>query len=339
MTPPALCPFDWWNAARYRGQAAGFYESWFCRANHPDRPLAFWVRYTLFSPRGRPEDAVGELWGIWFDGRTGRHAAVRREVPIDRTALAADRLDVRIDEARLGPERLEGAIETDRHRLAWSLDQTGGGEPLLLLPEGFYEIGFPKAKALVGRPGCSFEGSIVVDGQEHAIDGWVGSQNHNWGTRHTDDYVWGQVAGFDGAPDAFLECATARVRLGPVWTPRLTLVVLRLGQTTHCLNGLGRAVRAHGRLDGLVWTFRTADREVEIEGRIEAGPEAFVALPYANPPGGTKTCLNSKIAACRLVVRQVGQESRVLETADRAAFEILGDAGHPEIALAFAART
>ena len=47
--------------------------------------------------------------------------------------------------------------------------------------------------------------TIDVDGVSHAVDGWVGSQNHNWGRKHTDRYAWGQVAGFDDAPGSFLE--------------------------------------------------------------------------------------------------------------------------------------
>jgi hypothetical protein len=41
--------------------------------------------------------------------------------------------------------------------------------------------GFPKAKALVGTPSAVFEG----------------------GSRHTDRYAWGQVAGFDEDAEAF----------------------------------------------------------------------------------------------------------------------------------------
>jgi hypothetical protein len=49
------------NFAQYRpGGAPGHYESWYLRANHPSRPLAFWIRYTIFSPAGRPADAVGQ---------------------------------------------------------------------------------------------------------------------------------------------------------------------------------------------------------------------------------------------------------------------------------------
>ena len=36
------------------------------------------------------------------------------------------------------------------------------------------------------------------------LERWIGSQNHNWGRKHTDSYAWGQVAGFDDAPQTFL---------------------------------------------------------------------------------------------------------------------------------------
>ena len=55
------------NHARYHGQNDGHYESYFLRANHPARPLAFWIRYTLFSPKDHPEQALGELWAVFFN--------------------------------------------------------------------------------------------------------------------------------------------------------------------------------------------------------------------------------------------------------------------------------
>lgn len=49
---------DAWNASRFRPEISdGFYESYFLRANHPERPLAFWIRYTVFCPQGRPQEA------------------------------------------------------------------------------------------------------------------------------------------------------------------------------------------------------------------------------------------------------------------------------------------
>ena len=90
---------DDFNCARYRtGQATGHYESYFQRANHPAQPRAFWVRYTIFSPAGRPHDAIGELWAVVFNGSTDRHVVAKTEVPIDRCAFSNDRFAVRIAE-------------------------------------------------------------------------------------------------------------------------------------------------------------------------------------------------------------------------------------------------
>ena len=58
---------------------------------------------------------------------------------------------------------------------------------------------------------------------------------------------------------------------------------------------------------------------------MHAPKSLFVGLTYNNPPGGTKTCLNTKLAACELTVERTGQAPRTLTTSHRAAFEILTD--------------
>jgi hypothetical protein len=323
---------DRWSGARFApGETGGHYESWFQRANHPSRPLAFWIRYTIFCPRGSPADAVGQLWAISFDGETGQIAAVKQEVPLAECRFSSERLEVRIGGAELTGRELSGAAEAGGRRIAWQLAMRGDQPPLLLLPAGLYARRFPAAKALVPNPGAVFDGWLEIDGARLAIDGWRGSQNHNWGSRHTDRYAWGQVAGFDDAEDAFLECSTARVRVGPVWTPWLTLLVLRTGGREHALNSLYGSLRARARLDGFRWSFESRGPGLRIRGRIEAAPAAFVGLRYGNPPGGEKICLNSKLARCELELEEAGQPLRRLTSAHRAAFEILTDEAPPEV--------
>ncbi len=98
------------NGFRYEGGSAGHYESYFQRANHPTRKLAFWIRYTLFAPKGRPRDAVGELWAIYFDGERKRITPVKVVVPYSRCLFSSWELNARIDEILRGPleERLVG---------------------------------------------------------------------------------------------------------------------------------------------------------------------------------------------------------------------------------------
>lgn len=315
-----------WNGARFvAGSPAGAYESWFQRANHPSRPLAFWIRYTIFSPRGRPRDAVGELWAVFFDGERRRVVAVKEERPLSECRFAGRGLDATIATARLDDGKLEGRASRGAHAIGWSLRYASAHAPLLLLPERLYAGPFPKAKALVGAPHARFDGALEVDGETVAIDGWIGSQNHNWGSEHTARYAWGQVAGFDDRPDAFLELSTARVRLGPVLTPPMTVLVLRLGHEELRFSGIGRALRARGRYAPFHWSFETGDRDTFVRGSIAAPTWAFVALPYGNPPGGMKTCLNSKLARADLTVERRGEATLSLSTASRAAFEILTD--------------
>lgn len=312
------------NAPRHRPQSdAGHYESWFQRGNHPTRPLAFWIRYTLFHPRGGTPS--GELWGIWFDGEKEQIRAAKQTVDWSRCRLGGSGLDITLGDATLRDGELAGSVQGGGNTLQWDLRYTGGDRPLLLLPERLYSAPLPRAKALVGTPGALFSGTLVVQGTPHAIDGWPGSQNHNWGSKHTDRYAWGQVAGFDDAPDAFLECATAKLRLGPIWTPWLTTVVLRLDGKEYAITSMLRAARAEASLTYFDWRFRTHSEQASIRCHIQAPRELFVGLTYGNPPGGTKTCLNSKLASCELTLALPGQRERVLHSRHRAAFEILTD--------------
>jgi hypothetical protein len=316
---------DHWQGARYRvGQTEGHYESWFLRGNHPVRNEAFWIRYTIFSPEGRPQAAVGEVWAIHFDGEAKTIRAAKDELPICEARFSPHGLDVVIGQSTLGADALQGSASRP-HRIAWDLCYDGGSPPVVFLPERLYDRRLPKAKAVTPRPNVVFKGTLSVDGAPLRIDDWVGSANHNWGRRHTDSYAWGQVCGFDDAPDAFLECTTARLKFGPLWTPPLTIAVLRVGEENFRFNALPTAFRADAAWDFFDWRFDTAQDGLRLHGRIRAAREDFVGLTYSNPPGGSHTCLNSKIAACELTLERPGGSPLLLATKRRAAFEILTD--------------
>ena len=312
------------EGARYRpGDTRGHYESWFIRGNHPSRPLAFWIRYTLTAPKGAPDYTIAELFAIAFDGERARHVAVREVVSIRACTFSSSGLDVRILGSHLTRERAVGRASSHGRTLGWDLDWTGGTEPRLLLPERLYAGGFPKAKSLVMRPGVTFGGRLEIDGEPWPVDDWVGSINHNWGERHTDQYTWGQVAGFEGDPSAFLELATARIRIGPVLTPAMTPIVFRHEGREHRLNALYKVFR-RATLDGLRWSFAAKGDGIALSGVISATPAQVVTFAYKNPPGGTKLCVNSKIARCELTVTRAGSRTTLLSQSG-AAFEVLVD--------------
>lgn len=319
---PLRAHFD---RARYApGQRAGHYESYYLRANHPTRPLAFWLRYTVFQPHRDPQGAIGELWAVVFDGERNRHVAAKSELPIDQCRFERDGFGVAVGAAHLDSRALTGEAVSGGHHIAWDLRYRDAGAPILLLPRWAYDGRIAKAQSVVPRPGVLFDGHLMVDGERWSVTYWRGSQNHNWGVKHTDHYAFGQVAGFDGQPDSFLEVATARLKLGPVWTPFLTMLVLRHEGREYALNALATIVRADASVDFFDWRFTTGNRDVRIEGRITAPREAFVGLRYYNPPGGDKHCLNTKIGACELRVTDRGSgRTFELHTDNRALFELI----------------
>jgi hypothetical protein len=326
------------NNTIYRpGQKEGHYESYFLRANHPSRPLAFWIRYTIFSPQGSPEKAIGELWAVYFDGETKTNVAVKKEVPFDRCSFSPSALDITIEDAILNDNKFSGGASSHGHNISWDIIYRGEGKPLFLLSPSMYSWRFPKAKSCVPLPLAEFNGMLKVDGREIKIENWVGSQNHNWGSKHTDLYAWGQVAGFDNSPSSFLEVATARLKIGPLWTPTMTPIVLRHKGDEFALNDISQTIFAHGHFIYFDWHFGSENDEVGLSGQIWADRDRFVGLNYYNPPGGNKYCLNTKIASCNLQItyRKGNRKgsSELLTTSNRAAFEILTDSSDHGVAI------
>lgn len=317
------------NNLRYNpASRAGHYESYFLRANHPSRPLAFWIRYTIFSPDNRPEKALAEVWAIWFDAERKKHVAAKNEIPLVQAVFSSDPFFIKIDTAELNESSLSGLI-SGTSTIEWQLHYASNEPPVFVLDRTLYHSAFPKAKLLVAKPMALFHGTLRVKEEIYQIENWKGSQNHNWGVKHTDHYAWGQVAGFDNAPDSFFEVATARLKIGPFWTPFMTVMVLRHQGREYRLNTVMQALKAKASFSYFTWQFDSRTPDVHIQGIIESRADDFVGLRYYNPPGGIKYCLNSKIASCRITLTKkedrVFKKQEVLETSSRAAFEILTD--------------
>lgn len=312
---------------RFRpGQRAGHYESVFVRANHPTRPLAFWLRYTMFQPEGAPERAVGALWAIAFDGETGRHTAVRSEYPLADCAYGPEHAILRIGSAQFARGAATGTAGSGGQTLSWDLRWQSQSAPLPLLPAWLYDQPLPKAKSVVTQPLTWFAGQLVVADQTWLIANWPGSVNHNWGQRHTDEYVYGQVVGFAESPDTVLDCAAARIKLGPFWSPRLTLAALRHRGNTYLLNEIFQSIRNQSEFSAgqtLDWAITANHRDLRLRATFTAPRAAFVGLTYQNPPGGVKHCLNSKLAAVTLDLNFADGRRERLTSRSGGLFEIV----------------
>lgn len=305
-----------------------YYESRFIRANHPDLPRALWLRQTLLLPTaGQP---AADVWVMVFDPDGAGNRALKQSYPIDSATFGYDDWTARIDANVLDDRTAEGVAGSAR----WDLRITPGGEdPVRLLTERAYAARFPTAKTMVRHPLARFDGLLELDDVRFAVDGWSGSVNHNWGSKHTPAYAFGQVCGFDEAPDTTLEIVTARATLGPIPLPSATLFVFRHAGQEFAVRSIRGSLQTHGSYRPFSWTFGGRVGEQMIEGEIVTEPSDVIGLTYTDTNGGTKYCYNSAIASCRIQVAGKAFERAELTADRRAMFEILTDTRHDAVPL------
>jgi hypothetical protein len=311
---------------------APYYESRYIRANHPDKPQALWLRETLLLPTAG--DPVAEVWVMVFDPEGQGNRALKQPYSVDAAAYEYDKWTARIGATSIDDRSAQGVVTGGGNSARWDLQITPGSEDSVkLLTDRAYKARIPTAKTTVRHPLAQFDGQVELDDARLVLDGWTGSVNHNWGTRHTPAYAFGQVCGFDDAPDSSLEIVTARAAIGPVLTPAATLFVFRHAGQEFAVRSILGSLQSHGRYRPFSWAFGARVGDQMIEGEIIAEPANVIGLTYTDTDGGSKYCYNSAIATCRVQVAGKAFERRELLATRRAMFEILTDRRHDQVPL------
>jgi hypothetical protein len=310
---------------------APYYESRFVRANHPDAPQALWLRETLLLPT--TGESVADVWLMVFDPDGAGHRAIKVGRPLTDSAYRYDEWTARIGEATIDDAAVRGELGVDGRTATWDLRITpGSAEPVLLLSQRGYRAKFPTAKTMVRNPLATFDGTVDFGGRLD-VTGWRGSVNHNWGRRHTPSYAFGQVCGFDDAPETSLELVTARAAVGPITLPAATLFVLRHGEREFAVRSVLETRHTRGEYRPFTSSFGARVDGATIEGEIVAEPADVIGLTYFDTTGHTKFCYNSALATCRVRLSSNDFGTVELVATRRAMFEILLAEPHEAVPL------
>lgn len=319
-----------WNAIRYDAeQPRGHVESYFVKANDAHGKRALWLKATVIASNIRPSHAMAEAWAVVFE-RNGRHVAVKESVPFADASFSTEGLAVQIGKwLRFDSGGTHGSIERGSHRVAWDLSWERNGAALVHFPfPKMYTASFPKSKLVSPYPDLTLEGTIAVDDEEIEVSSWKGMQGHNWGRGHADLYAWGHCNQWDQHVDTVVEAVSARVRVGPVLTPLLTMVCVRHEGREYRLAHPRDLMSNRGELHPRRWFFGAKDRRISIEGDFSAPTDDFVGLYYPNPDGSMTYCLNTKIANGRVRIDVPGREPLDLTTRSAALELGTKDADH-----------
>ena len=164
--------------------------------------------------------------------------------------------------------------------------QRAAAPPLRHLP--VYNAPLPRTKLESPAPSARFSGTVQAGGTTLELDGWPGMIGHNWGSQHAERWLWLHGIGFEGAPDAWLDVAVGRVRLGPFTTPWIANGAI-------CRDGRRRTLRGPAEVDARPGEATVTIRDTRIH--VTAPLERTIAWVYADPPGGEHHSLNCSVAA------------------------------------------
>jgi len=301
----------------------GHVESFFLKANDPDADRAVWLKFTIYSPIGGTP-TVGEVWAIVFDGDGAHgHVAAKETYPISETSQGKGGVGLVMRDCTLEPGHTTGVLHTP--------DATEVPLPMAWM----YTAPFPKFKTLSPTADSRFHGYVEVGGRRLEISDWPGMQGHNWGRAHAERYAWAHCNVFDDPGDgsqegAIFEGFSARIKLGPITTPFLTLVKLVHRGITYDFTDVTCWLRAASQLEHTAWDFVCVKGRQRLIGSLWTTPDRMVGLTYRNPNGDLTHCLNSKIAHCELRLLEDGATRVRLRSHGKAALEVaVKETDHP----------
>jgi hypothetical protein len=276
---------------------AGGYESFYVRAVDPQRPRSVWLRHTVHKAPGEPP--VGSVWITLFT----ESGAVAHKVSVPDPQ--ADPW-LRVGASRIGPDGIRG----DGYELSWEGDEA----PLRHLPKAWmYTAALPRTKLESPSPAVAFSGRVAVGDTALELDRWPGMVGHNWGAQHAERWIWLHGTAFEGRPDAWLDIALGRIKVGPLTTPWIANGAVSIEGRRTRVGGPAAIRRTRVREDPL-------SLELELPGlRLTARSprERTVVWRYADPDGSEHHTANCSVAALEVV-----SDGTTLRTGHGGAYEL-----------------
>ncbi|GAA0555757.1 hypothetical protein [Actinomadura livida] len=281
--------------SRWRGQA-GRLEVWYTTLTDPVTGTGFWLHHELLAPAGGEARSHG--WATVFP--PGERPVLARFGPYGWDRPEAGFLAGPV--AHVG-DRLTGTAGT----IAWSLRETGGGEPVHTFPRWAWESELLPAAQIVPRPSAVYDGVVRFGDRVLELDGAPGASARIYG--HGNARRWAWLHADLGGGDVCEIVAAVSTRPGLNRLPPLPLVRLRVdGEDLATGDPLLAARRLKADIGLPAWTVRgrIGDRALLVE--VTQHPEETVAVDYADPDGAPAVCHNSERADVRIVLaRRAGR--------------------------------
>jgi hypothetical protein len=288
----------------------GGYESFYVRAVDPDRARSVWLRHTVLQPRDA--EPVGSAWVTVFDDQ--------RPAPLAYKESATDPEPegwLRVGDSDFDATSVRGSAGP----ASWDLRWTGEEPGLRHLPKSImYSAPVPRTKLESPRPNVRVDGQVTIGDDTVDLAGWPGMVGHNWGTQHAERWIWLHGVLFDDRPDAWLDIALGRIRIGPVLSPWIANGAVSLNGVRYRIGGT--AARAHVIDHPTTLDLRVNSHDADLRLTVHGNRTQTVVWRYADPDGQEHHVANCSIAELEAVVHPREGTDNVLRTAHGGAYEL-----------------
>jgi hypothetical protein len=295
----------------YFGDEGG-YESFYVRAVDPDRPRSVWLRHTVLQAPGA--DPVGSVWATVFDAARPAPLAYKSSAPNPEPEGW-----LRVGPSDFEPDGVRGA--TPDGAASWDLTWTGGEPSLHHLPKSImYSAPLPRTKLESPRPAVHVSGTVNVAGVTTNMDNWPGMVGHNWGAQHAERWIWLHGTLFDDRPDAWLDIALGRIRIGPLLTPWIANGVVSIGGDRLRVGGPTAHAKVQEHPTAL--DLRVDSHDARLRLTVHGNRSQTAVWRYSDPDGEEHHVANCSIAEVEAIVSPHDGAAVVLRTAHGGAYEL-----------------
>jgi hypothetical protein len=316
------------NIIVWDGKKRGHYEVYYLKFNDTEKQIAFWIRYTFLIPKSEKFEPVAEVWAIYFDKKNpSNNSAWKETYQFHYTEIEKEKFRITIAGSTLTNDRAVGSIGQGRNSIYWDISFQPQEKTFKHFPkEWIYKFPLPKTKLLAPNLSIKISGRTMVKGITSEFKNLPGHQAHIWGTKHAQKWAWANCNYFNESQNSIFEALTAQIKIGPILSPKLTLVYCNIEGENFLFNNFSQLIRNESKYNLEKWNVKSENEKYKLEAEITNGVQDMVGVMYVDPDGKKRFCNNTKVADMKLTIfEKINQkwiEKKKLTSNGTTAFEV-----------------
>jgi hypothetical protein len=257
-------------------------ESFFIKAIDPSGDRGLWLKFTFLKSAS---GITFKVWSIFFD---------RKNFYVDSEVYSIDK--VVIDKNTINwPDGYinyksgsAGVTSGSAWNLSWNVIDS---KPIKLLPNFLYSNVIPITKLITPYPRILVSGRFTFPGYRFSNynENLLGMQGHNWGPKHSREYVW---------MFANTELFSVEGFSTKIYPFSFTSICVRYDSEDYIFSDILSPLKISSRYNSNDFEWIASASKIGRKVRISGigNKSRSVALTYKNPDGSSMLCSNDNMA-------------------------------------------